>query len=199
MAEKELPSNSFASKASEAETPKRDPIVKGHARKRSKVASALIAEDASEVKSYVMSDVVLPAIKDIIFNTIQSTVEMLLFGEARGGYRRSGSSRGDRTGYSRLYRREEESPRARATRGRNMSSVEAVVPTRGDAQAVRDEVLHIQNEYDMISVAEFFELCDMPYEYTDRKYGWTDLRERDIEIYSSRGEYVINMPRPVVL
>lgn len=200
MAERELPSNSLASKeVVQDDIPKRAPVAKGHARKRSKLVGSIIAEDAGDVRSYVMADVVLPAIKDIIFNTIQSTVEMLLFGEVRGGYRRSGSRSNERVGYSRMYRREEE-PRGRSvSRGRNMSAIEACVPTRGEAQDVKDEVLRIQDEYDMISVAEFFELCDMPAEYTDRKYGWTDLRDRDIDILPHRGEYIISLPRPIVL
>lgn len=203
MAERELPSNSHASKVRDRDdSPRREPVVQGHARKRSKIAGALIAEDANDVKSYVMADVIIPAVKDIIFNTIQSTVEMLLFGETRSAYRRSGSRNNERTGYSRMFRREErdERPPARGYRGRGMSKVEAVVKSSRDAKAAKEEIFNIIDEYEQISVAEFFEICDMPWDYTDRDWGWTDLRDDDVSIYPWRGEWVIEMvPRPVAL
>lgn len=204
MAERQLPSNSHAMKERAAEeVTKRQAVTQGHARKKSAIVSNIISEDANEVKNYVLSDVVFPAIKDIIYNAFTSTIEMFLFGEARGrrvggGYSRG---RGGYSDYSRMYRRyEDERPRGERTRAsRSMGVVEAVVKTRADAVYVRDEMLHDVDDYEQVRVSEFYQLVGMDTDYMDEKWGWTDLRDNDILIRPYRGEFLISMPRPIAL
>ena len=212
MAERQLPSNSHAAKEQQDEQRIREPIAKGHARKRSAIVGNIIAEDARSVRDNVMSDVVYPAIKDILYNTFMSTIEMFLYGESRGrgGYSRGiGGRRGysDYNSVSKVRRYGEDRPRV--TRSRSMTVVEALIPMidpdTGErngfrkAQDVAEELLFLQDQYDQVRVADFYELVGMEQEYTDNNWGWCDLSKRDIDIRQLKDDYLITMPRPVAL
>lgn len=204
MAERELPSNSNASRLKDMDKEKvLEAIDQGAKRRRSKLSSSLIAQDVHEVGSNVMADVFIPAVKDIIFNVIQTSVELLLFGESRGSYRSSRSRNNERTGYSRMYRREaDEYERPLRRRSASLMTEDVVIDrisSRAKAEDIKDKILGIQDEYDMVQLAEVYQLCGVDWDYTDRNWGWTDLRERDVDIYPRAGSWTINLPRPIAL
>ena len=51
----------------------------------------------------------------------------------------------------------------------------------------------ILREYDVVSVADFYETVGAPSNYTDNKYGWTNLD--DVKIQRDRNGYIIDFPR----
>ena len=73
-------------KASEKKVQK---IVSGNVKTRkksemSKFKDTIFAEDVNSVKSYLFIDVIIPAIKKAIFETVTNGVDMMLYGEVRG-------------------------------------------------------------------------------------------------------------------
>ena len=53
------------------------------------------------------------------------------------------------------------------------------------------------SSYRVVSVADFYDLAGITPEYTDNKYGWTDIRSANI--VRVRDGYMIKLPRAVPL
>ena len=84
------------------------PVVKGTAvvKKKSalsKFADEFISEDAKNVKSYVLGEVLIPSIKKAICDIVIDSINMILYGGTRGDRRRSTA---DRVSYSSFSRSE---------------------------------------------------------------------------------------------
>ena len=160
------------------------------ARKKSelrKLTDILIAEDISNVKSYIVSDVIVPAIKD----AIEDIVHMLLRGEA-GGRKKSGSA--SRISYRDFYgkdngRRDYSNPGSRSV----YEFDEQVIGSRGEAEEVLSRMDDMMATYGIVSVADFYDLLGVPCDYTANKYGWTNIR--NAQVVRVRDGYVIKFPR----
>ena len=60
-------------------------VINGKAKVRkkseaSKLASSLVSSDASSVKSYIFSDVIIPAAKKLIYDIFTDGIDMILYG-----------------------------------------------------------------------------------------------------------------------
>ena len=55
-----------------------------------KVKDVFIAEDASKVKSYILFDIVIPEAKKILSEIVNTSLDMILYGERRENRRKSG-------------------------------------------------------------------------------------------------------------
>ena len=83
----EYKSNSYKSKE-QTEVPEEKKIQKvanGKTRKKSelsKFANVFISEDVQNVKSYILMDVLVPAIKKAISDIVANGIDMLLYGES---------------------------------------------------------------------------------------------------------------------
>ena len=69
----------------EAEKKKIEKVVSGTAKvqkktKAHKFADVFLSEDASSVKTYLLMDVIVPTVKNLIFDTIRNGAEVLIFG-----------------------------------------------------------------------------------------------------------------------
>ena len=98
-----FPSNSRAQKPAvnsekTTEDKKVERVVTGKVKKQKrgfgkKVAETLCEDDTKSVGSYIIYDVLIPAAKDMLSDMVGGGVDMLLFGERRGG--RGRRDRGD--------------------------------------------------------------------------------------------------------
>lgn len=89
-------SNSHKAKAEakEAAEKKVDKVVTGNVKRKkksevSKFKDVFISEDVSNVKSYIFLDVLVPAIKKAVSDIVKDGVDMMLYGDKRGGSRGS--------------------------------------------------------------------------------------------------------------
>ena len=92
-------SNSHRSKQNNEQIPEKrvNAVVSGQAKTKKKsgfrkVADALIAEDASNVRDYIFSDVIIPSLKKTINDVVTNTLEMFLYGKS-GGVSKTSSSK----------------------------------------------------------------------------------------------------------
>ena len=159
----------------------------------SKVGSIFMPGDVDSVKSYILMDVLVPSIKRAISDIVCNGVNMLL-GEPRG---KSGTP-GAKIAYRQYYRSEDDRrdyarPRARA----QYSYDDIIFETRGDAEEVLWRMEELLERFDMVSVADLFDMAGVSCNYTDNKYGWTDLG--DARVKPVRDGYVINLPRATTL
>ena len=165
-------------------------------------ADIFLTEDVGDVKTYILYDVLIPAVKENIADMINGAVGMLFFGEANRRSRRQGNPQnGTRINYGGYFAdgsKKEKMPSYNRSRiAHNFDEV--VFETRGDAELVLDGMLELLNsEYRQVTVADFYDLAGISSEWTDNKYGWTDLRSARVVGSPSRG-YSIELPRCITL
>lgn len=193
-------SNSYKSKKENEEKERKRPekVVSGKVIKKKnnvrKMTDNFIADDVDNVKSYLFSDVIVPAIKKVITDVITNGLEMILYGDtSRGGnrgnskvryttYSSSHSSRPVRTSYS--------------TRTR-YSSDDVIVSSRSEAEEVLRHLDDIIDMYGIARVADLYDLVGERHEYTDNDYGWTNISNAEaVRVRTEDGYgYAIKMPR----
>lgn len=155
-----------------------------------------IDEDVGDVKTYLIYDVLVPAVKENIAELINSAVSMLFFGEAsRRVVRRQGGT-GSKVNYNGMFNGGQRTERLPlGNRSRIAHDFEDIAfESRGEAEMVLDGMMEILNDYKQVSVADFYDLAGVSTEFTDNKYGWTDLRGCRVTGSPSRG-YTIQLPK----
>lgn len=196
----EYKGNSNRSKREKEETEKRlEKITTGSVKTKkksgmSKVANALISEDASNVKSYILMDVLIPSLKKAVSDIITNGIEMLLYGETSGKRR----DRADKVSYGSYYNKDRDRDGRDRYRARSTYEYDDIVlATRGEAERVIDRLEDSLYEYGTVSVGDLYDLVGVTGSFTDYKYGWTDLRSARAE--RVRDGYLLRLPRALPL
>lgn len=202
----EYKSNSYRSKEAQKndnvkpEDRKVEKVVTGvvKTKKKSKISQAMdnfISEDAKNVKSYVLGEVLIPAIKKAISDIVTDGIDIILYGETRGKNRRSTADRvsyrsyyDDRGGRNRMNERQ-------AIMAGSYSYDDIILSTRGEAEDVLSRMDELIETYGLVRVADLYDLVGITGNYTDNKYGWMNIR--NAEIIRVRDGYMIKMPRAV--
>lgn len=197
MAEDYKP-NSHRSKEQELHEPmpekRTEKVVTGNVRQRkksglAKAGSIFVPGDVESVKSYILMDVLVPSIKRAISDIVCNGINMLLGEPSRG---KSGSP-GAKVAYRQYYQDRDERPSYNRPRARAQYSYDDIVfETRGDAEEVLYRMEELLERFDVVSVADLFDMAGISCQYTDNKYGWTDLRNAHVE--HVRDGYIISLP-----
>ena len=192
--------NSHRSKE-EAATPKEkkvEKVVHGAVKTRKKsglekAKGLFISDDAANLKSYVLMDVLIPAFKKAISDIVTNGIEMILYGEA--GRSRRNSPAGS-VPYRNFYDRRDSDRRQLNSPVRTGYSVDDVVlETRGEAEDVLSRMDELIEMYGVVSVADLYDLIGVTGNYTDNKYGWTNIR--NAEPIRVRDGYLLKLPKPL--
>lgn len=192
----EYPSNSFKTRKEKEPIKK---VVSGTVKTKKKneirkFADVFISEDASNVKSYVFMDVLIPAIKKAISDIVTNGIDMILYGETG---RTKKNSTASKISYRSYYERENDRRNSTPSIRNAYSYDDIIIETRGEAEEVLLRMDELVATYGMVSVADFHELVGITGNYTDVKYGWTDIR--NASIIRVRDGYKIKLPRALPL
>ena len=156
----------------------------------SKITDVFISEDAANVKSYIVMDVLVPAVKKAISDIVRDGIDMILYGESRG--RRSSTS-SSYVSY-RDYSRSDDRDRFRDSRTRSgYNHDDIILESRGEAEEVLTRMDELIDTYGVVSVADLYDLIGKSCEYTDNKYGWTNIR--NAEPIRVRDGYMLKLPK----
>lgn len=187
---------SLESEKTEIKEKKIEQVTQGKTKKRSeltKVRDVFISEDAAKVKTYVLMDVLVPALKKAISDIIIDGVNMIFYGSTGAGKRRSP---GDSVSYRSYY---PDPAKDRFGDSRSVRTIydynDVILDTRGEAEIVLNSMQEIIDHYDSVSIADLYELCNIPGRYTDVNYGWTSLR--GAEPIRVRDGYMLKLPRAI--
>ena len=153
-----------------------------------KFADVFIAEDMSSVGSSILNDVVIPALKKLIYDAGKNALEMSLFGGTRRGDR---DSRGAQVSYRQYYDNDrfDDSPRTRS----RLDFDDLTFANRGDAERVLDEMIETVRRYGLVTVADMYEMAGERQPYTSNNFGWMSLRGADVE--RCRDGYYLRLPK----
>lgn len=192
----EYKSNSHRSKEIEREEKKVERVVKGQvkSKKKNKFADTFISEDAASVKEYIIFDVLIPAAKNAISDMVTTGIQMMLYGEVRG----TSKSKGSKVSYSKYYddRRDRDYDRRSRTRS-GYDYDEIILESRAEAEEVLNSMDDLLERYGLVSVADLYDLVGVTGNYTDNKYGWTNLRHASVQ--RLRDGYLLKLPRAIPL
>lgn len=173
-----------------------DPVL----RKKSlgkKVAETFAGDDARAVGATVLFEVVIPAIKNLIFEAGSRGLEQSLFGTSSssgGGARRVS---GSRISYNTMYKSgtKDSGPRELSRRARVSHDFdEIILPSRGEAEVILERMSDAIEAYGVVTVSELYDLVGITGNFTDDKWGWDDLRASGVR--PVRNGYLLNLPKP---
>lgn len=155
----------------------------------SKFKDVFISEDISNVKSYIVMDVLIPAAKKAISDIVSNGIDMILYGETRGRKSGTNASYVSYRDYS-----SKGNTRASSNRARSIFDYDDIVfESRGEAEDVITRMGELLDTYGVVSVADMYDLAGLSCDFTYNKYGWTSIR--NAETVRVRDGYVIKMPR----
>lgn len=156
-----------------------------------KLTDIFISEDVANVKSYILMDVLVPAIKKAIYDIVVNSLDMSLFG-GHGGGKRSTADKVSYRDYNGVSRRDERTYGSHRTAS-GYSYDDIILETRAEAEAVLSRMDEIMETYQIVRVADLYDLVGITGEHTDNKYGWTNIHNAEVE--RVRDGYRIKMPR----
>lgn len=163
-----------------------------------KFTETFLGDNIESVSSYIIYDVIIPAAKNMISDTVSNGIEMLLFGQTRGS--RTRRDRGKSyVSYSNYYKdRDRDRDRQVSQRNRARHNFDDIIlESRGEAEEVLSHLVDLTEDYGMASVADLYDLVGVTSNFTDNKYGWDNLSSG--RVVPVRGGYLLELPRPIVL
>ena len=155
-----------------------------------KIAEEFIVDDVKNIKTYVITDVLIPTIKDTIWDILTNTLDMFLFNGTKDHRKRGKSS--PKISYRDYYDSKNDRGRNYEIRDR-FDYDELEFDSRGEADAVLTGMLETIDQYGVVSVADMYDMADVTAPYTGNRYGWTSLR--NAEVVRVRNAYIIKLPK----
>lgn len=162
---------------------------------------SIVAEDAHSVGGFIVSMVVVPHLKRLLFETISQGAERTLFGtsSARPGVLSSSATPSSALKLKQQYHRSINEPERVLTqdaRARHDFD-QIVLESRVEAIEVIEYLVARVAQYNRASVADLYDACGVTGSWADREYGWTNLDEADVR--QVRGGFLLDLPRPIPL
>lgn len=171
-----------------------------------KMRKTFLAGDPAAVRNYVIMEVIIPGVRDMVTDALTQYVERYINGDARPGarrgtYRSTPPGASTYTNYSRYSAARK--PAAEAPRAGGLSVQdrarhnfdEIVLDTRLEAETVMDKLFDLIQRYEFATVSDYYKLVGETPNYTDEKWGWSDITGADV-MRSRGGGYMLRLPSP---
>lgn len=205
-------------KHEEPQKPKVEKIVSGPVIQRKtplgrRFKETFFGGNASEAGHHVVENVLVPAMRDMIFDAITSAAEGIIF-KATGG-RYTGAARsasrlvnnasqsfvqynrfgGNSTPAMRPDPRNDPRPQLSREARRVHDFREIVLATRAEANEVIMRMNDLINRYDTCSVSDLYSMLGIDPDFTDENWGWDNLQHAGIH-RERNGGYSLALPQP---
>lgn len=164
----------------------------------------------SSVGSYILFEVMIPAAKDLLYDTVVQGVQRSMYGEsratARPGSRGSVGGRQSYTSYNNMSNPARQGfGQAQNNQGRGMTNHsrathnfdDILLNSRAEGESVLSNMFDLLGDFDSVTVSDLYTMVDITPAYTDNDFGWTNLEGASVSRVHSG--YVLNLPRPVKL
>ncbi len=162
-----------------------------------RVAEMFVGDDVANVKTYVLYDVLIPAMKATFSDMVSQGIEMLLFGETRRGGRTTRERGRSVIDYGKSYRTDSR-PSTYSLGNRQAHQFDDIILTsRGEAEVVLSHLLDLIDDYGLASITDFYSLVGIQGTYMDNKWGWKNLSGS--EVSRVRDGWIINLPKAIPL
>ena len=168
-----------------------------------KIADVFIGDESDNIGSYIVYDVIVPAIKSMVTESVTNGISMLMGGGTDNSRRGTSSNRyssyNNRTPYSTIYRANDPA----YSRSRDHSSAnrarhgfdDIFLDSKHEADEVIDCLCDLIDDYQVASIADYYTLVGVKnISGSDNKYGWSNLAK--VSVSKTRDGYIINLPKP---
>jgi hypothetical protein len=179
-------------------------VIDGTAVQRKKPLSRRVVEsfggaDARSIGQHVLFQVVLPQVKDLIYDVGSSALQRALFGDGGGKSYTSATRRGGYTPYNNVASAAtpKSMPQSKPSSMASDEFGEIIVENRGEAQGVMDKIGNLIETFGMASVSDLKSAVGLTGSFTDEKFGWVAMGGTDIRrVGGSNPGYLLIFPRP---
>lgn len=171
-----------------------------------KLKRIFLSDDINSVGEFIFIDVFVPAIKDLIVNIVENTVNVAFFGNSsrrpyvvgRGSPANSQARASvywnSSIGQGRPYIDQTQQKQIRAAN--NFRDI--VYDSKNGAEAVLNDMYGLITQYGRATIADLYSLSGISSNnYTNNDYGWTNLQGSQVS--RSREGYVLDLPKPQFL
>ena len=198
-----LPGNSFDEKRAKTNIPEKKPVQKvisGTAKVKKdsfckKVAGAFLPEDVSDLGTYILEDLVVPALRDGMHDVMSSIIDLWFGGRSSNNNRNIRRNNIPYVSYSNNRNNFPKDSSRSIPQRYNYDSI--ILNTRSEAEDVLLALQDMIDTYSMASVADLYDLVGVTGAYTDNKYGWTDITGSRPN--HTRDGWALDLPRAVPL
>ena len=203
MSERKMPSIDDYPSNANGQQKEVKPIVRGSVKRKSSIFRSVkdefISEDAPTVGSYILYDILLPALKDLISDIGHGALDMAMGTDTRR-YRSRGRD-SSYISYNRYYddrdrRKRDRDDERYEIRRKNRDFTDMVFEYREDAEDVLDRMCDYIERFGDVPVSYFYDLCGetVPGDFTKDDWGWTNLAGARVVKAGRRG-YMIDFPK----
>jgi hypothetical protein len=158
---------------------------------------------------YVVTDIVVPELRDLMFSALQGGLDRLIYGESRirrgyGGGSRSPSSSSSYEGvghvnYQGIISNKPSGGRPLSRQSRERHDFgDIILQSREDANDVLDRMFDVLSRYGSVPVSTLYALTGIQSSHTDEKWGWTSLTGARAA-KQRNGGFLLDLPEPVYL
>ena len=191
--------NSYRSKEQTAEKKTVvEKVISGKAKVRKKsevqrLTELFISKDVENLKTVVVMDILVPAIKKMVSDIITDGTSIILYGESG----KKSKSTGSKVSYSGYYDKPSKSQSSRSSS--NIYDFDNLLfDTKQDADSVLDSLQEIIDAYEMTSVADLYDLSGVSIENSAAgNYGWRSIiGAKSVRVPEG---WILKLPRPIAL
>lgn len=170
------------------------PIISGPVKPVEKKATDKAAEAVKSAGSYILKDVLLPAVKDTAVSMVTGAIQMLCYGETRQVPRTGSWAYGQTSSY---YHSAYGQPvkRSLASAGHNIGDTELM---ETDADVVLDRIAEHISTYGRCPVAAVKQWMGISSDCIDENYGWTTMQGFEKSRYSAE-TVILHFPQPIAI
>jgi hypothetical protein len=155
--------------------------------------------DFKHAMKFVSAEVLLPALRNLMVDSVTKGAERLVYGES--SYRRPRPNYDPRPIVSynspfaprrdpRMPNIPEQGPRSYRPTRRDANDI--ILTSREEAELVVERLIDIIDKYQVASLADLNDLLGLETSHVDNKWGWTYLN--NVEIRQIRNGYLIDLP-----
>lgn len=164
----------------------------------SKLKHSFISEDAGSVGEYIVKDIILPTAKDLLFNSMQSALSIILYGKMPNRKKPhtpySSLSSGGYT-YNSISKSSKPSQTLNAMNRFDVDEIE--FDYLQDAEKVRSDLVELIDVYGNCTIEDLYNSMEItiqsPYlQNSAGKYGWTNLSDARTRRYGEK--YYLILP-----
>lgn len=178
-----------------------DKVTKGEVRMQktlsNKLKDDLELEDNEEVGTFIWKDIVIPKLKDFVYELFTGALEKKMYGTSSG--RRGGNNRNGSSMYNSYYKSD------RPNRNRNNDSDNREVRDykdllfyeRADAEEILSTLCDLIEQYGEASIGDLYDAAGITQDGNFAKnngYGWKNLSQATVR--RVKDGYILDLPRP---
>lgn len=163
-----------------------------------KFFDSFVQEDINKVKNYAISDVIIPNVKKVILDIVNTGLSMIFFGDA-GAARKKSNINGTKISYQRYWDSPQNDGYKEIQRqpARSVFDFDDIVlDNRADAETVLMQLEELIDTYGFATVADLYDsLSITSTNHCDNNYGWYSLKNASCVLV--RGGYKLVLPKVV--